>query len=233
MNYLNDERLDALAADYVMGTMHGRARLRFMRLMQTYHKVRERVWHWEQLLAPMNEKVAPLTPPGHVWEEISRRIGFLESGLPTAAANDESPSKGLFAWAGGFASAAVLLLGIFIITPEQTVPTAPLTEQVAVFKEGEQPLWLMEVSGNELTVQATSAVTASEDHDYELWIVPEDGSAPVSLGLMPEDGRVTRMLAVNTHDIAIKAVAVSLEAPGGSVTGAPGEVLYVTGLTIL
>ncbi|MEK9713829.1 MAG: anti-sigma factor [Thalassolituus sp.] len=231
MNYLNDERLDALAADYVMGTMEGRARRRFVRLMQTYQKVRERVWHWEQLLAPMNARIEDQMPPERVWQEISRRVGFIDT--TQVAANDAAPLKGLMAWAGGFATAAVLLLGVFLLRPDPVMVPAAMTEQMAVFTQGEQPLWLMEVSGNELTVQATAAVQASDEHDYELWIVPEDGSAPVSLGLMPENGRITRALAVNTHDIAIKAVAVSLEAPGGSVTGAPGEVLYVTGLTIL
>ncbi|HCG78975.1 MAG TPA: hypothetical protein DE015_07160 [Oceanospirillales bacterium] len=235
MNYLNDERLDALAADYVMGTMQGQARRRFVRLMQAYQKVRERVWHWEQLLAPMNARVEDQQPPERVWQEISRRIGFIDT--TQTAANDEPPGKGVMAWAGGFATAAVLLIGVFLMRPDPTVVPGvvpeTMIEQVAVFTQDDQPLWLMEVAGNELTVQATAAVETSDQHDYELWIVPEDGSAPVSLGLMPESGRITRALAVNTHDIAIKAVAVSLEAPGGSVTGAPGEVLYVTGLTIL
>ena len=68
MNYVNDERLDALAADYVMGTMQGQARRRFVRLMQAYQKVRERVWHWEQLLAPMNGKIESRQPPERVWK---------------------------------------------------------------------------------------------------------------------------------------------------------------------
>jgi len=233
MNYLNDERLDALAADYVMGTMQGKARQRFVRLMQRYQKAREFVWRWEQLLAPMNETAHDQAPPARVWSEINRRIGLPLTEVP--AANDASVFSRIRTWSGGFATAAVLLLGVFMLREQAPVtePVISLTEQVAVFSQGEQPLWLMEVSGNELTVQATAAVQASDEHDYELWIVPEDGSAPVSLGLMPENGRITRALAVNTHDIAIKAVAVSLEAPGGSVTGAPGEVLYVTGLTIL
>lgn len=230
MNYLEDERLDALAADYVLGTMHGHARRRFLRLMQSYQKVRERVWQWEQLLSPMNARVEDKTPPSRVWNEISRRIGTVDTSVP--AANDDG-THGMKAWAGGFATAAVMLLAVFLIRPEPAVEVAPLIEQVAVFTQDDQPLWLVEVAGDELTLQATDAVDVSDAHDYELWIVPADGGAPVSLGLLPEEGRLTRTLAINTIAMDIQAVAVSRELPGGSVTGSPGEVLYMTGLTIL
>lgn len=229
MNYLNDERLDALAADYVMGTMVGAARQRFLRLMQSYQKVRERVWHWEQLLSPMNARLPLVPPPERVWSEVSRRIGFVNTHEQEAA--NDAQSTPWYAWGGGFATAAVLLLGVFLLMP--TLQTSSLTEQVAVFKDGDQPLWLMEVSQGVLTVQASSAVTVSDEYDYELWIVPADGGSPISLGLVPESGQLSRMLAVNTHDIAIKAMAVSRELPGGSVSGLPGEVLYVTELTVL
>jgi anti-sigma-K factor RskA len=229
MNYLKDERLDALASDYVMGTMQGLARERFIRLMQTYPAVRERVWFWEQMLAPLNERLPLQSPPPHMWNEISQRLGFTAMDSQVAA-NDDTKSP-WFAWGGGFATAAVLIMGIFFLMPitEQTT----LTEQVAVFKDGNQPLWLMEVSDGELTVQATNAVATSDEYDYELWIVPADGRSPISLGLVPESGMLSRTLAVNTRDMAIKAMAVSRELPGGSVTGLPGEVLYVTELTIL
>jgi len=135
MNYLNDERLDALAADYVMGTMQGQARRRFVRLMQAYQKVRERVWHWEQLLAPMNGRIEAQQPPERVWQEISRRIGFID--ITQTAANDEPQNKGVMAWAGGFATAAVLLIGVFLMRPEPTVAPGvipeTMIEQVAVF----------------------------------------------------------------------------------------------------
>jgi|TARA_B110000211_G_scaffold111453_1_gene129494 anti-sigma-K factor RskA len=229
MNYLKDERLDALASGYVIGTMQGLARERFIRLMQTYPAVRERVWFWEQMLAPLNERLPLQTPPVHVWNEISRRIGFSAMDSQVAA-NDETKSP-WFVWGGGFATAAVLIIGIFFLMPV-TEPVS-FKEQVAVFKDGDQPLWLMEVSDGELTVQATSAVATSDEYDYELWIVPADGGSPISLGLVPESGILSQTLAVNTHDMAIKAMAVSRELPGGSVTGSPGEVLYVTELTIL
>jgi anti-sigma-K factor RskA len=82
-------------------------------------------------------------------------------------------------------------------------------------------------------VQATAAVEQSADHDYELWIVAADGRAPISLGVVPESG----VLDVPRHDafdnLQIAALAISLEQPGGSVTGLPGQVLYTATLTTL
>jgi anti-sigma-K factor RskA len=70
------------------------------------------------------------------------------------------------------------------------------------------------------------------DRARELWALPE-GSAPVSLGLMPATGAVR--LALNDRQRSALAaatnVAVSDEPPGGSPTGAPtGAVLYVATL---
>ena len=47
---------------------------------------------------------------------------------------------------------------------------------------------------------------------------------------MPEDGSLVLPLTEDLSADMVKAIAVSREAPGGSVTGAPAEVLYVTPL---
>ena len=65
---------------------------------------------------------------------------------------------------------------------------------------------------------------------FELWALPDNGGAPVSLGLMPESGRLDRELT-DAQRAALRGaskVAVSLEPTGGSPTGAPtGPVLFV------
>ena len=66
---------------------------------------------------------------------------------------------------------------------------------------------------------------------HELWALPE-GGAPVSLGLMPRTGEQRRVLTAAQREALSRArqIAVSLEAEGGSVTGAPAEVLLVAPL---
>ena len=57
MNYLNDDRLDALSAAFVTGSLQGRARLRFQRLIEDSEKARERVSYWQRLLRPVTEQL--------------------------------------------------------------------------------------------------------------------------------------------------------------------------------
>ena len=215
MNYLNEERLDALASRYVIGQMKGLARSRFRTLMQTYQKVRERVWYWERLLSPMNDSIPPQQPDDAVWTAIAQRLwpDAVTSGTP--AANDELSVR-LPRWQILLPVAASLLLGVLLVAQINRHPAAvPLVTEVAVIQSDNQPL------------------ETRNDADYELWIVPADGSAPVSLGLIPESGSLTRdrLAALNTLQIA--ALAVSREQPGGSVTGLPGEVLFTAQLTTL
>ena len=63
---------------------------------------------------------------------------------------------------------------------------------------------------------------------FELWALPQ-GGAPKSLGVIPPGAIVQVPLAAPADESLtnIPALAVSLEPPGGSPTGAPtGPVLY-------
>ena len=233
MNYLNEERLDVLASRYVVGQMKGQARSRFRTLMQTYQKVRERVWYWERLLSPMNDSIPPRQPDDAVWAAIEQRLWPDAAISTTLAANDE-PSVTSPRWQILLPVAASLLLGVLLIAQINRDPAAvPMVTEVAVIQSDNQPLWLVEMTATQMTVRATQQVEQRNDADYELWIVPADGTAPVSLGLIPESGSQTRDRLAALDTLQIAALAVSREQPGGSVTGLPGEVLFTAQLTTL
>lgn len=64
---------------------------------------------------------------------------------------------------------------------------------------------------------------------HELWAIAGD-AAPVSLGVVPENGRITLTLpdALRGSPQSGLVLALSDEPPGGSPTGAPtGDVLAV------
>ena len=64
------QRLDALAAEYALGTMPARARLRLARAAGSDRVIAAALRDWETRLAPLAEGVAPVTPPPRVWAAI-------------------------------------------------------------------------------------------------------------------------------------------------------------------
>ena len=69
-------RLDALAAEYVLGTLPPRARMRLARIARTDVVVAGAIRTWEQRLAPLTEAAPPITPSPRLWRMIALRLGI-------------------------------------------------------------------------------------------------------------------------------------------------------------
>ena len=85
MNYRDKPELqDRLAAEYVLGTLRGRARLRFQRWLQTDSALRRAVAQWEQRLVPLALAAREVAPPPSVWRNIEARIltSVAAQGMP-------------------------------------------------------------------------------------------------------------------------------------------------------
>jgi len=238
MNYLKEERLNALAAEYVVGTLRGKARTRYQKLMMQYQAVSDATAQWEQYLTGFAETLPPVTPPANVWDSIQIKLGHKaanDAGIATGV-NTPSDSGQVLdfekekqkRWKNlSFLSTAATLVLAVLLFVMQPIP-APEVSHIAVVNNADNtPLWVIEVSDETMNVKVTDAFVALADKDYELWMVPANGEAPISLGLMPEANGDTRVTPDILLSQSIAALAVSLEAPGGSVTGAPTEVLYI------
>ncbi|WP_278383881.1 anti-sigma factor, partial [Alteromonas mediterranea] len=193
---------------------------------------------WEQYLTGFAETLPPVTPPANVWESIQIKLGHKaanDAGIATGV-NTPSDSGQVLdfekekqkRWKNlSFLSTAAALVLAVLLFVMQPIP-APEVSHIAVVNDADNtPLWVIEVSDETMNVKVTDAFVALADKDYELWMVPANGEAPISLGLMPEANGDTRVTPDILLSQSIAALAVSLEAPGGSVTGAPTEVLYI------
>ena len=239
MNLERTDLLDRLAREYVLGTLRGPARQRFQGLLGASVTARRSVRDWEQRLVPLALALPPVPPPERVWERIATELKF-RTGLPTGAPAGVS-------WAAIAAGLAALALIASLVsfnrppTEREVVREVPrdvvrdvAREPAAVIVMADKagkPVWLL--SGypelGELRVDALAVVPVAPRAVYELWMLPDTGAAPVSLGLLPEAGRGT--LDLDERRVAVLAatstLAVSREPPGGSPTGAPtGPVLY-------
>ncbi|QTH62891.1 anti-sigma factor [Psychrosphaera ytuae] len=243
MNYNSEKLLDMLAAEYVVGTLQGKARDRYTRLMLTMSAAREATWKWEQQMNNLASSIQPVVPSPDVWSRINQSIGgqddtvfsFADAQSKQQKAPDSSStSKTMWKLLTMFATAACLVLAFLVLQPVTPPDMRSTVQQVAVFhNDKDAPLWFIDVTEQKLSILATKALVPEPNKDYELWMIIEGQDNPISLGLLPKSGRVE--LAKNQlFDVdKIAVLAVSLEPLGGSQTGLPTDVLYTTKLAVL
>jgi anti-sigma-K factor RskA len=225
MKWDSNDLRNALAAEYVLGTLRGRARQRFARQLDKDRSLGEVVARWEAFLTPLAERVKPVEPPSRVWEQIEKRIS-----RKSAAQSAGSWWESIAFWrnwglaASGFA--VVMLVAMFMLRTE--TPVQPT--MMAVLSTPENvPRMIVEVNNghkDELLVKVVKPWASLPQNDLELWVIPKDG-APRSLGVVnyKESSRI-KMAGLSTKLADGTAFAISREPKGGSPTGAPtGPVL--------
>ena len=229
MRYDDPNLREILAAEYVLGTLRGPARRRYEALLQTRQDWRQAVDWWSARLHLLALTSRPATPASRVWRNIEVRL--FGSRIATQA----------IGWwrALALGSSALALVMAFLLADTLQRPPVPpvvVTEPalVAVMNnEQAKPAWLLslarEASGHAvLRVVTLPGAAPVEGKSFELWVLPPDQSAPISLGLMPLDGTETLQVAGDVAPLLQQGgLAVSLEPAGGSPTGQPtGAVLY-------
>ncbi len=238
MDYSRPELADRLAAEYVTGTLRGPARRRFEALLPAHPTLRNAVREWQDRLMPLTLSIAPQAPSTEVWKRIESQMGGAVVGVskPAVAALQTAWWSGLAFWRGlsGFATAAALGLLVLVNTPAPTLaPMVVVLSSTAVNADGSAvpASFVASISGDGRAVVTKPLLNVSlqSDRALELWAVPgaEGGkSAPKSLGLISASG--ASVVQKNKVPLGTAALAVSLEPPGGSTTGAPsGPVLFV------
>lgn len=238
MNYLTEERMNALAAEYALGSLQGPARVRFNKLLLSHNELRHCVWRWEAYLGKLSEALPATAPSPEVWQRIEQRLNFRATTPQGDTARQPQnvialrPPKTSIRWTFVAAAAA----SFFAVALAFVLKPVPIDEpsRVAVVQSAKaEALWLIELNADHLQVQAGPSLKPATDKDYELWMLAPDGRAPVSLGLLPKSGAVTLARHSLFDDMHIATIAVSLEPLGGSPNGSPTEVLYTAELITL
>lgn len=247
MDYARDSLADALASQYVIGTLRHGARRRFENLLPGHPALREALHGWQNRLMPLAATVPPVAPPPRVWQAIEARLWPAASQANPADPSDASGAapwwRRLNLWRGlsGVASAAVLVLAVVLVrTPPALPPIVVVLEgQMGTLGAGATLIASVSGDGQAMVMQPVSATLLLQpDRVLELWSVPPDsvGGAPRSLGLISASG-VTVLPRSRLPGTLLKggtaALAVSVEPPGGSPTGAPtGPVIFAGKLRI-
>lgn len=225
MDYARPELADALAAQYVAGTLRGRARARLEALLPSHPALQRAVAEWQSRLMPLTSALPEQAPSPKVWRSIQTRL------WPAPVVTPWWQRLGLWRSLSGFAVAAVFGLAVLVATP----PPAQAPVVVVLQSTGGDPLVQGSVvasfsaDGRAVVARPLTPVSVKTDRTLELWWAPEKG-APTSLGLMKADGATVLsrgQLPGGLQKSGIDHMAVSVEPPGGSPTGKPtGPVVF-------
>ena len=224
-SYKSPQLRDKLAAEYVLGTLRGRARARFQSLLRYDPSLRRSVAEWEASITPLAAAASEIAPPARVWQAISRRIaGTARAGV------------GLTFWRGLAVTSATfaLVLAAFIGMTPRLEP--PMTMVAVMNDDRGQPAIVVSWPPMKAMRDPHLRIKVVQEHPtmasgtaWEMWMLPGGKAAPVSMGLIGIDRdqvmKITPALAGRMGDAW--GIAMSVEPAGGSPTGAPtGPVIF-------
>lgn len=238
MKYQDSRLKQMLAAEYVLGTLTGRARRRFARLLRERHDLRKEVHYWENRLASLHTNITPQTPRAVVWADIDRRINASTVGaLPAAAPAAARPEGYVAFWRGWalVATAASVVMAFALFRQSNLPPPAPQIVRVEVpvlqpmpyvamlQPSASEAKWLVTVSPERRLIRVAAVGAYPIDvkrESLELWVLGDDGT-PHSLGILPNEGEGQMEMPGDMTIPSKPTLAVSREPIGGSPTGLP------------
>lgn len=200
------KRDDAMiAAEYALGLLEGEELLMARGRVAREPEFAAAVAQWEERLAPLLDDLPGLLPSESVWQQIEARIAAQasspEAGSGTASAGAEvielNARVRRWQWVSALTSAAAVAALAVVALPigPGSAPTPNATETpvlaaadplVASIPIGDTALRLDVTYIPETERMLVTAIGLTPDgvHDHELWLVPADGSALQSLGVV-------------------------------------------------
>ncbi len=203
-----------IAAEYALGLLEGEELMSARGKAASDETFAESKAWWDHKFAPLTDEIAGIEPSPQVWARISIEVN---GGAATTGAEVIDLQSRLRHWqwtAAITSAAAAILVAVMVFAPgsgllappnaadaPQLAASDPLVAQVPIGETGLR-LDVTYVPESEQMLIGAIGLIADGVHDHELWLVPADGSALQSLGVvtpgevlameLPED--VTRNL---------------------------------------
>ncbi|MBX3603690.1 MAG: anti-sigma factor [Piscinibacter sp.] len=239
MNYLAPERLDKLAREYALGTLQGRARRRFERVLLQSPAAGLAVGVWQERLGLLAAAVPPMVPSGAVWQRLEQRL-FPESAPAPAATGSR------WGWLGallsgrtlGGALAGVLLCVLLLRSQPGLVGLEPQIDglpasYVGLLTDPDGKPTVLASSrrqGRVLTVKMLQPVSVPSGQVAQLWALPKEG-APFPVAVVPGSGSAQVTLADTSEKLffSVPRLAVSFESKPAQAGDQPSGDFVLTG----
>ncbi len=223
----NKPQLDGLCGEYLLGTLRGPARRRFERALREEPMVALRLSHWQDVFAPRYTIMAEVQPSPQNWRRLERELGLARYRIPWR--------RRLGVWQGlaiTATAALALSVGLQLLRPAgiEQIPSAVPIARLEGKAEVARVVAGLTLDRSTLVLHAARPVLAGPAQSYELWLIPVEGGAPLSLAVLGNlDARVSVAPAHSKRLVPGAKLAISVEPAGGSPTGGPTGPVIASG----
>lgn len=188
------DRTDALAGDYVLGTLAATRRREVEQRLPGDAALRAAVHGWQERLLPLTMLAEPVEPPAQLWRRIENSIQATGSQAPARRVvkrldpghwwNSVKLWRGL---AGGGLAATAVLAAVLITRSGAWPDAAPAPQYMVVLVAplDKAPGWVIQVgSAQQLRLTPLGKVAIPAEKSLQFWTKGDNWSGPISLGLV-------------------------------------------------
>jgi anti-sigma-K factor RskA len=232
MNYLQPERLDALARAYALGTLTPRARRRFARTVAGSPRAAQAVADWQRVLRVL-EDGAPAAPQPRpqVWSSLQARLFAPDARTPREGVR-RGPARTWASWFGGLglACGALLGAGVLLVQPqwanlESSTGPAPAS-YVGVLSDPQGRALIATTArrqGNVLRLRLLHPVALRPDQVLAVWAWNDADPTPRLVGRSPNVQSADLVLAAPAETLlgTMTHLGVSATEAGAAVPAPP------------
>ena len=193
MNYLQPERLDALARAHALGTLSPRAARRFSRVVASSRVAAQAVAEWQQLLGAL-EQGAPGSPAprSRVWDAVQHRLFGSDAPVRDGVRSTRGAAgsnAGWLRWPIGLVAGAALLWAAVALRPQmfgmEPLSGAAPASYVGVLQDAQGHALLATTArrhGLVLTVRLLRPITPAPGHALTIWAWNDSDPTPRRVG---------------------------------------------------
>ena len=232
-----DEDRAALAAEHALRLLTDEEARQAQGLESGDPAFAQEVRRWRGRTAPLFDEVGAVAAPAAVWDRIDEATGG-----ERRASNVIPFQRRVGFWraaTGAMTALAAALAVILLFEPRATITPLPQQAQVPasaplVAMLGDRQQMKVVASwdpdAQQLVLAVAGDMPADPAHAHELWVIPADGK-PRSLGTMGTAKQSHMKLADALAALLQQGatIAISVEPPGGSPTGAPTGPVVASG----
>ncbi len=232
MTPIDDDKLHAMAGEYVLGTLPASGRRAVEAALVNDAALRAAVDGWQARLLPLTALAAPVAPGPGLWQRIEHSLA-----PSVARTQGASPAASLAQWwnnlnlwrgvaAGAMAAAAILAV---VLAPGLNPAPAHKLMVVLASPQSMKPGWVIESKdGRSLRLVPLENVVVPQKKSLQFWTKADGWKGPVSLGLVtpgqPLEVSLDKLPPMQPNQL----FEITLEPEQGSPIDRPtGPILYI------